>query len=196
MQRAVAIDLALMGEIKQETFRKERGRLLNFIRGRVASSEEAEDIMQDVFVQFVAGFESIESLDRITSWLYSVARNKIIDRYRRDATRPKKAQFNGGISRDDDAPLTLQEILPDLDNTPESAMLRNAIWDEITLALDDLPSEQREIFIQNEMEEQSFREISERSGISINTLLSRKRYAILALRKRLQRFYDDVMGDS
>ena len=87
----MAIDLTLMQEIKQETFRKERGKLLSFIRGKVGSVEEAEDIMQDVFYQFVAGFESIESLDRVTSWLYSVARNKIIDRYRRDAARPKKA---------------------------------------------------------------------------------------------------------
>ncbi len=195
MQRVVAIDIALMEEIKQETFRKERGKLLNFIRGRVGSAEEAEDILQDVFYQFVAGFEAIESLDRITSWLYSVARNKIIDRYRRDAGRPRTTTFDGDISRDEDAPLTLQEILPDLDNTPEGTLLRDAIWDEITLALDDLPAEQREIFIQNEMEEQSFREISERTGISINTLLSRKRYAILALRKRLQRFYDDVIGE-
>jgi len=195
MQRAVAINIALMEEIKQETFRKERGKLLSFIRGRVRSAEEAEDILQDVFYQFVAGFEAIESLDRITSWLYSVARNKIIDRYRRDAARPGTASIDGNISHDEDAPLTLQEILPDLDNTPESTLLRDAIWDEITLALDDLPLEQREIFIQNEIEEQSFREISERTGISINTLLSRKRYAILALRKRLQRFYDDVLGE-
>ena len=195
MQRVVAIDLALMEEIKQETFRKERGRLLNFIRGRVASAEEAEDIMQDVFFQFVAGFESIESVDRITSWLYSVARNKIIDRYRRDAARPKKTALDASTNASDAAPLTLQEILPDIDNTPEGTMLRDAIWDEITLALDDLPAEQREIFIQNEMEEQSFREISERTGVSINTLLSRKRYAILALRKRLQHFYDDVIGN-
>jgi RNA polymerase sigma factor (sigma-70 family) len=195
MQRVVAIDIALMEEIKQETFRKERGKLLNFIRGRVGSAEEAEDILQDVFYQFVAGFQAIESLDRITSWLYSVARNKIIDRYRRDAARPRTTTFDGDISKDEDAPLTLQEILPDLDNTPEGTLLRDAIWDEITLALDDLPSEQREIFIQNEMEEQSFREISERTGVSINTLLSRKRYAILALRKRLQRFYDDVIGE-
>ncbi len=195
MQRAVAIDIALMEEIKQETFRKERGKLLNFIRNRVGSTEEAEDILQDVFYQFVAGFETIGSLDRITSWLYSVARNKIIDGYRRDAARPKRTTLDGGIKLDDDAPLTLQEILPDLDNTPEGTLLRDAIWDEITLALDELPAEQREIFIQNEIEEQSFREISERTGISINTLLSRKRYAILALRKRLQRFYDDVVGD-
>ncbi len=195
MHRAVAIDIAHMEEIKQKTFRKERGKLLNFIRNRVGSTEEAEDILQDVFYQFVAGFESIGSLDRITSWLYSVARNKIIDGYRRDASRPKRVSFDGAMTLDDDAPLTLQEILPDLDNTPEGTLLRDAIWDEITLALDELPAEQREIFIQNEIEEQSFREISERTGISINTLLSRKRYAILALRKRLQRFYDDVVGE-
>ena len=195
MERAVAIDLTLMQEIKQETFRKERGKLLSFIRGKVGSVEEAEDIMQDVFYQFVAGFESIESLDRVTSWLYSVARNKIIDRYRRDAARPKKADFEGSVGKDDDSPLTLQEILPDLDNTPEASLLKEAIWDEITLALDELPADQREIFIQNEMEERSFREISEETGVSINTLLSRKRYAILALRKRLQRFYNDVVND-
>jgi RNA polymerase sigma factor (sigma-70 family) len=192
MERAVAINLALMQEIKQATYRKEKGKLLSFIRGKVSSSEEAEDILQDVFYQFVAGFESIESLDRVTSWLYSVARNKIIDRYRRDAARPKKTDFDGAISRDEESPLTLQEILPDLDNTPEAAMLREAIWDEITLALDELPADQREIFIQNEMEERSFREIAEETGVSINTLLSRKRYAILALRKRLQRFYNDL----
>lgn len=193
MERAVAIDIALMQEIKQETFRKENGKLLSFIRGKVSSVEEAEDILQDVFYQFVAGFESIESLDRVTSWLYSVARNKIIDRYRRDATRPKKADFDGAISHDDESALTLQEILPDLDNTPEASLLREAIWDEITLALDELPADQREIFIQNEMEERGFREISEETGVSINTLLSRKRYAIIALRKRLQRFYDDLL---
>ncbi|MBS1976311.1 MAG: RNA polymerase sigma factor [Bacteroidetes bacterium] len=183
-----------MQEIKQETFHKERGKLLSFIRGKVASTEEAEDILQDVFYQFVAGFESIESLDRVTSWLYSVARNKIIDRYRREGVRPQRADLEGAAGREDDTPLTLQEILPDLGNTPESALLREAIWNEIMAALDELPSEQREIFVQNEMDERSFREIAEETGVSINTLLSRKRYAILALRKRLQRFYDDVIG--
>ena len=195
MQRAVALNIALMEEIKQQTFRKERGKLLSFIRGRVKSAEEAEDILQDVFYQFVAGFEAIESMDRVTSWLYSVARNKIIDRYRRDASRPRTTSFDGSLPNDDDAPLTLQEILPDLDQTPEGTLLRDAIWEEIMTALEELPAEQREIFIQNEIEEQGFREIAERTGVSINTLLSRKRYAILALRKRLQRFYDDVVGD-
>lgn len=186
------MDLA-MQEIKQNTFLKEKDKLLGFIRNRVSSLEEAEDILQDVFYQFVAGFETIESLDRVTSWLYSVARNKIIDRYRRDASRPKQVDYESFTSHEDDVPLTLQEILPDLDNTPESALLREAIWDEITDALDELPTEQREIFILNEIEEKGFREIAEETGVSINTLLSRKRYAILALRKRLQKFYDDII---
>ena len=184
----------VMQEIKQNTFLKEKDKLLGFIRNRVSTVEEAEDILQDVFYQFVVGFDTIESLDRVTSWLYSVARNKIIDRYRRDAVRPKKTDFEFAASKDDQGPLTLQEILPDLDNSPESAMLREAIWDEITEALAELPIEQREIFILNEMEDKSFREISEETGVSINTLLSRKRYAIMALRKRLQKFYDEVVG--
>lgn len=183
-----------MQQLKENTFLKEKDKLLGFIRGRVSSLEEAEDILQDVFYQFVAGFETIESLDRVTSWLYSVARNKIIDRYRRDATRPKRTDLEFTAGTEDDMPLTLQEILPDLDNTPESMLLREAIWDEITDALAELPKEQREIFIQNEIEEKGFREIAEETGVSINTLLSRKRYAIITLRKRLQRFYDDVIG--
>lgn len=185
-----------MEQIKETTFLKERGKLLGFIRSRVSTVEEAEDILQDVFYQFVSGFQDIQNLDRITSWLYSVARNKIIDRYRRDASRPQRTDYEIGAGHDDGTPLTLQEILPDLDNTPESAMIREAIWDEITDALAELPADQREIFIQNEMEEKSFREISEGTGISINTLLSRKRYAIIALRKRLQKFYNEVLKSS
>ena len=184
-----------MQEIKHNTFLKEKDKLLGFIRNRVSSTEEAEDILQDVFYQFVSGFEGIESLDRVTSWLYSVARNKIIDRYRRDAVRPQKTTFQSvSGKREEDAPLSLQEILPDLDNTPESTLLREAIWDEIMDALDELPADQREVFILHEMEEKSFREIAEETGTSINSLLSRKRYAIMALRKRLQNFYDDVVG--
>src|SRR5882762_4665567 len=98
-------------QMKEQTFLKEKDRLLSFIRNRVSSVEEAEDILQDVFYQFVAGYETIESLDRVTSWLYSVARNKIIDRYRRDAARPKKADLEGVVGKDDE-PLTLQDILP------------------------------------------------------------------------------------
>ena len=179
-------------QLKEQTFLKEKDWLLSFIRNRVSSTEEAEDILQDVFYQFVAGFDSIESLDRVTSWLFSVARNKIIDRYRRDASRPRRTDLERQSGLDDEAPLSLQDILPDLGNTPEDSFFREVIWDAIMEALDDLPAEQREIFILNEMEERSFREISEERGISINTLLSRKRYAILALRKRLQRLYNEI----
>lgn len=179
-------------QMKEQTFLKEKDRLLNFIRNRVSTIEEAEDILQDVFYQFVAGYDTIESLDRVTSWLFSVARNKIIDRYRRDSSRPKRAEFGVQTGMDDEAPITLQEILPDLGNTPEDALFREVLWEAIMDALDELPAEQRDIFIQNEIEERGFREISEETGISINTLLSRKRYAILALRKRLQKLYDEM----
>ena len=179
-------------QIKEQTFLREKDRLLGFIRNRVSSLEEAEDILQDVFYQFVAGYDTIESLDRVTSWLFSVARNKIIDRYRRDASRPKRTDFGIQTGTDDDAPLTLQDILPDLGNTPEDSYLRDVIWEAIMDAVDELPAEQRQIFILNEIQERSFREISEETGVSINTLLSRKRYAILSLRKKLQRLYNDI----
>ncbi|NJN41121.1 MAG: RNA polymerase sigma factor [Flammeovirgaceae bacterium] len=186
-----AFELSAVDKLKQTTFLNEKDGLLAFIQRRVSSLEEAEDILQDVFYQFVSGFETIESLDKITSWLYRVARNKIIDRYRYNAIRPKR--FNPAKSGDDE-PLMLEDILPDLDNTPESAFLKEAIWDEIMGALDELPGEQREIFIQHELEEKSFREIAEESGVSINTLLSRKRYAVIAMRHRLQVFYNEVFN--
>jgi len=184
------MDLAM--QVKEQTFLREKDRLLSFIRNRVSSVEEAEDILQDVFYQFVAGYDTIESLDRVTSWLFSVARNKIIDRYRRDSARPQRADFGIHAGSEDDTPLTLQEILPDFGNTPEDSYFRETMWDAVMDALDELPAEQREVFILNELEEKGFREISEETGVSINTLLSRKRYAILALRKKLQNLYDEI----
>lgn len=184
------MDLAM--QVKEQTFLREKDRLLSFIRNRVSSVEEAEDILQDVFYQFVAGYDTIESLDRVTSWLFSVARNKIIDRYRRDSARPQRADFGLHAGNEEDTPLTLQEILPDFGNTPEDSYFRETMWDAVMDALDELPAEQREVFILNELEEKGFREISEETGISINTLLSRKRYAIIALRKKLQSLYDEI----
>lgn len=179
-------------QLKEQTFLREKDRLLSFIRNRVSSTEEAEDILQDVFYQFVVGFDTIESFDRVTAWLFSVARNKIIDRYRKDSVRPQRADLERHTTLDEDAPLTLQDILPALNNTPEDSFFRDVIWEAIMEALDELPAEQREIFVLNEIEEKSFREIAEERNISINTLLSRKRYAILALRKKLQRLYEDI----
>ena len=184
------MDLAM--QAKEQTFLREKDRLLSFIRNRVSTAEEAEDILQDVFFQFVAGYDTIESLDRVTSWLFSVARNKIIDRYRKESTRPQRRDLLWQAGSEEDSPITLQEILPDLGNTPEDALLKDVIWAAIMEALDELPADQREIFILNEMEDRTFREISEETGVSINTLLSRKRYAILALRKKLQQLYDEL----
>lgn len=187
------VNLAM--QLKEDTFLKERGRLLGFIRNRVKNLDEAEDILQDVFYQFISGFETIESFDRVTSWLFSVARNKIIDRYRKQSSRPKAADLSIQAGRDDEAPISLQEILPDLGNTPEDALVRETIWETIMEALDELPPEQREVFIWNELDEKSFREISEETGVSINTLLSRKRYAVQALRRKLQGLYNDILND-
>src|SRR5690606_7015967 len=111
---------------------------------------------------------------------------------RRESARPRQADFEGHTGSDEDSPLTLQEILPDLGNTPEDTLFKELVWDAIMGALDELPADQREIFIQNELEDRSFREISEETGTSINTLLSRKRYAILSLRKKLQLLYNEM----
>ena len=185
------MDLAM--QIKEQTFLKEKDRLLGFIRNRVSTLEEAEDILQDVFYQFVAGYETIESLDRVTSWLFSVARNKIIDRYRRDSTRPKRSDLELLSGSDDGAPLTLQEILPDFGNTPEDVFLREAIWEAIMDALDELPEEQRQVFIWNELEDMPFNEIAQLTGEKVNTLISRKRYAVLHLRSRLEELYREIV---
>lgn len=179
-------------QAKEETFLREKDRLLSFIRNRVTSIEEAEDILQDVFYQFVAGYDTIESLDRVTSWLFSVARNKIIDRYRREASRPKRTELAFSAGDEEEMPLTLQDILPDFGNTPEDTLLRDLIWEAIMDALEELPPEQAEIFILNEIEERGFREIATEKGVSINTLLSRKRYAVMALRKKLQSLYNEM----
>ncbi len=186
-----AAELA-MQELKQKTFLNEKDRLLRFIRSRISNLEEAEDILQDVFYQFVAGFETIQSIDKVTSWLYSVARNKITDRYRKRATAPQRTEWSASLAGQEDDGLMLQDILPALGSGPEDLLLREAIWTEINLALDELPPQQREIFILNEIEERSFREVAEETGVSINTLLSRKRYAILALRKKLQELYGEL----
>ncbi|QOI97789.1 MAG: RNA polymerase sigma factor [Flammeovirgaceae bacterium] len=178
--------------LKEEAFIKERSRLLSFIRHRVASLEDAEDILQDVFYQFLAGFETIQSVDSITAWLFSVARNKIIDRYRRNSNQPLKTDFTGNGGTDEEGPLLLLEILPDFGNSPDEVMMREVLWDTLTDALAELPTEQREVFIQNELEGKSFREMAEETGISVNTLLSRKRYAVRALRHRLQTIYNDL----
>ena len=169
--------------------RAERKRLFDFIRRRVRTEEDAEDILQDVFYQFVASYSVTEPIEKLTSWLFTVARNKIIDWYRK--RRP------GGLNREDDEtgePLNLEDILFDPTQNPDDVYARSLVWTELAGALDELPEEQREVFVMHELEGRSFKEIAEITGERINTLLSRKRYAVLHLRESLQELYDEFQN--
>jgi len=174
----------------EKTVLQERSRLLNFIRKRVADDEEAEDILQDVFFQFVEAYRAIESIERVTSWLFAVARNKIIDRYRKK--KPEPLRRNLGQRHRDEEQLMLEDILPDLTHHQDDEMMRSVILNAIEEALDELPEAQRQVFIWHEFEDKSFKEIATLTGDPVNTLLSRKRYAILHLRERLQNLYNEL----
>lgn len=168
------------------TFRLERKRLFDFIRSRVRTEEDAEDILSDVFYQLMSSYSVTEPIEKMTSWLFTVARNKIIDWYRKK--RPDS------LPRDIDdpsLPLNLEDILYDPAQNPDQVYERSLVWTELADALDDLPREQKEVFVMHELEGKSFKEIADQTGESINTLLSRKRYAVLFLREKLQELYDE-----
>ena len=185
---AINLDMTQVKNAKiAEAVLKDRAKLLNFIRKRVSDQDEAEDILQDVFFQLTQGYDMIGSLDKLTSWMYTVARNKITDLYR----KKKPERFNV-INADDDEGLSLENLLPAFGNTPEDVLFKSVIWDAITEALDELPVEQRDVFVKNEFEDISFKELSKTSGVSVNTLLSRKRYAVLHLRSRLKNIYEEL----
>ncbi len=168
-------------------YNEERKRLLGYIRNRVPDRLEAEDILQDVFYQLTVGFRDIRRIENLTAWLYRVTDNRITDRFRKK--KPSTFSYTDKRAEDEDGPLTLEEILPAIGTTPEDEELKELIWDTVEETLSELPEEQRSVFIENEFEDLSFKEISERTGIGINTLISRKRYAVLALRKRLNELY-------
>ena len=176
-------------QIIERTIAKERGKLFNFIRKRVNFREDAEDILQDVLLQLVNAYDSVGAIDKIASWMYRVANNKIID-----ARRKKKAELfsSQGFTNSDDETLYLQDILPDLSNTPEDLMLRDLIWEGIQNALEELPQEQQDVFRWHELDDMSFKEIAAKTGVSENTLFSRKRYALLHLRERMKEIYKEL----
>lgn len=163
-------------------------RLFGFIRQRVANKEDAEDILQDVFYQFAGNPEPIE---QVTSWLFTVARNKITDSYRKQKL-PLIDDLSVAASQDEERFDWREFLLPD-NQTPETAYLRNLFWEELQQALDELPAEQREVFIQNELEDIPFKDISAQTGVSVATLISRKRYAVLHLRERLALLKEEVL---
>ncbi len=164
----------------------ERPRLFRFIRSRVRTTEDAEDILQDVLYQLVESYSVTEPIEKLTSWLFRVARNKIIDWYRKKKpeSMPHDENHQGEL-------MNLEEILFDRSMDPERLYSRSLVWSELSGALDELPEEQREVFVMHELEGKSFKEIAGETGEPINTLLSRKRYAILALRRQLQELYDE-----
>jgi len=177
-----------LSEQKQigDTFSKEQHRLLGFIKRRVSNNYEAEDILQDVFYQLTVGFSELRTLENITSWLYKVAGNKIIDRFR----KKKPDNFSAMNSTGEESLLNLEDILPSIENNPEEDLFQELIWEEIQKALDEMPKEQKEVFVKHEFEDISFKEMSALTGETVNTLLSRKRYAILFLREKLKPLYN------
>ncbi len=167
---------------------QERSRLLNFIRRRVPDPLDAEDILQDVFSELVEANRLLMPIDHIAGWLFRVARNRIIDLFR----KKKPLLFSDAvIADDDDDSLHFEDLLPSPDAGPDALYARGVLLAAFDLAISELPPEQREVFVAHEIEGLSFKEISARTGVGINTLLSRKRYAVLHLRERLQDIYDD-----
>ena len=162
-------------------------RLFYFIRGRVDTDEDAEDILQDVWFQF-SNIMNSEPIEQTSAWLYRVARNRIIDKYRRQ----EPDSLDGMFTSDEEGEFNFREILLTTDANPEMEHLRNLFWEQLFAALDELPEEQKQVFILNELEDVSFNEISEATGEKINTLISRKRYAVLHLRKRLEQLYKEI----
>jgi RNA polymerase sigma factor (sigma-70 family) len=172
-----------------EVVRRERSRLLNFIRRRVSDPSDAEDVLQDVFSALVEANRLLMPIEHVGGWLFRVTRNRITDLFR----KKQPEHFSDAAFTDDEhEAVSFEDVLPSSDAGPEAEYVRSVLLDEIALALEELPEEQRDVFVAHEMEGRSFKEIAADSGVGVNTLLSRKRYAVLHLRKRLQRFYDEL----
>jgi len=170
-----------------DAVKQEQSRLRNFIRRRVPDSRDAEDILQDVFSELVEANRLLMPIDHLTGWLFRVARNRITDLFRKK--RPES--LNEAINNEDES-LTLEDLLPSPDAGPEGLYARGVLLEELEDALDELPEEQREVFVGHEIEGRSFKEMAAESGVSVNTLLSRKRYAVQHLRQKLQGIYDEL----
>jgi RNA polymerase sigma factor (sigma-70 family) len=163
-------------------------RLFSFIRNRVKSDEDAQDILQDVWYR-LSNVNEAEPIEQVGSWLFTVARNRITDMYRKQ----KPSSLDDFVYEDEDGEINYKDILLSDFKSPEDEELKKMFWSEFSKALDELPKEQKEAFIQNEMEDKTFREISEKTGESIKTLISRKRYAVLHLRKKLDSLYTELL---
>jgi RNA polymerase sigma factor (sigma-70 family) len=175
--------------------RQDEGRLRNFIRKRVTDESEVEDILQDVFYELVAAYRLMKPIEQVSAWMFRVARNRIIDRFRKKRPEASTNDPSGLVELQGEEPLLLEDLLPSSAAGPEAVYARGVLLDELDAALDELPEEQREIFVAHELEGRSFKELAEETGLSMNTLLGRKHYAVLHLRKRLRAIYDEFLNE-
>ena len=177
-----------------DVVQREQSRLRNFIRSRVPDPRDAEDILQDVFYELVEANRRLMPIDHLTGWLFRVARNRITDLFRKK--QPENFSDVDSATADDadedGERLRFEDLLPSPDEGPEALYARKLIFDELELAVGELPEEQRQVFLAHEIEGRSFKQMAAESGVSVNTLLSRKRYAVLHLRKRLQTIYEET----
>jgi RNA polymerase sigma factor (sigma-70 family) len=171
-----------------EVITQERSRLRNFIRRRVPDASDAEDIVQEVFYELVEASRLLMPIEHVTGWLFRVARNRIADLFRK---KKPETFTDAAVEGEDGEFLPIEDLLPSPDAGPEALYFRNVLLDELEFALDELPDEQRDVFVAHELEGRSFKELSAESGVNVNTLLSRKRYAVLHLRERLQIIHDE-----
>ena len=172
-----------------DVVKQEQSRLRNFIRRRVPDPGDADDILQEVFYELVEANRLLMPIEHVTGWLFRVARNRITDLFRK---KKPESLSDAVAANDEDESLTLEDLLPSPDAGPDALYARSVLLEELEDALDELPDEQREVFVGHEIEGRSFKEMSAESGVSVNTLLSRKRYAVLHLRERLQTIHDEI----
>ena len=190
MKNAASVERMALEQDRRisEVVEREQSRLRRFIRRRVPDPRDAEDILQDVFYELVEANRLLMPIEHVTGWLFRVARNRITDLFRKQ--KPESAGERALVDGND-IPLRLEDLLPSLDAGPEALYVRSVLLEELEFAVDELPDEQREVFVAHEVEGRSFKEMAVETGVSVNTLLSRKRYAVLHLRKRLQGAYDE-----
>ena len=194
MEQALRIPQQIAEQNRQisEVVQRERARLRNFVRKRVPDAGDAEDILQEVLYELVETYRLIHPVEHASAWLYRVARNRIVDFFRK---KRLVALGDAVVERaDDEGVLTLEDLLPSPDAGPEAAYARKVLVRELNAALDELPREQRDVFIAHEIDGRSFKELAGETGVGLNTLLSRKRYAVLHLRRRLQAIYDEYLN--
>jgi len=170
-----------------EVVEREQSRLRNFIRKRVSGEGDVEDILQDVFFELVEAYRLMKPVEQVGAWLFRVARNRITDFFRKKKPEPLDDVITDGEA------FPLEDLLPTAEAGPEAAYARSVLLEELDAALDELPEEQRDVFIAHEIQSRSFKELAKETGLSVNTLLSRKHYAVIHLRERLQAIYDEFI---